>query len=232
MAADELPIQSGSVEEVTFSLSDPAYPFVGLSATADCAVELARMLPRDGDRYAEYFHVAGASPETVLELAAAFEAIEATCLLRRADGGLFEFVVSAACPARSLAERGALPTVVKGVEGRGRIVVEILPSYDASEIVGEFLEAEPDASLVAKRTKDHPVPLFTRREVEAAIEVHLTDRQREVLRTAFEMGYYDRPRETTGDEIADDLGISSSTFSQHIRAAERNVLGLLYEEEF
>lgn len=48
----------------------------------------------------------------------------------------------------------------------------------------------------------------------------LTDRQREVLQTAAEAGYYQIPRETTHEEIAEDLGCSESVVGQHLRRAE------------
>lgn len=48
----------------------------------------------------------------------------------------------------------------------------------------------------------------------------LTDRQQEVLQVAFEAGYYEIPRETTHQEIADELGCSKSVVGQHLRRVE------------
>ncbi|QLH77368.1 helix-turn-helix domain-containing protein [Halosimplex rubrum] len=58
----------------------------------------------------------------------------------------------------------------------------------------------------------------------------LTDGQLEVLVTAYRTGYFERPRETTGAEVAADLDISPSTFSQHLRAAQRKLLTALFAE--
>jgi DNA-binding CsgD family transcriptional regulator len=52
----------------------------------------------------------------------------------------------------------------------------------------------------------------------------VTDRQREVVMTAVEAGYFELPRETTLDELASELGISDQTVSEHLRRAQRNVL--------
>ena len=57
----------------------------------------------------------------------------------------------------------------------------------------------------------------------------LTERQGEVLRTAFEMGYYEWPRACTGQDVADELGITPATFSEHVFAAERKILAFLFE---
>jgi predicted DNA binding protein len=48
----------------------------------------------------------------------------------------------------------------------------------------------------------------------------LTDRQREVLETAFEMGYYEVPRRTTHQDIAAALDLSGSTVDEHLQKAE------------
>ena len=52
-------------------------------------------------------------------------------------------------------------------------------------------------------------------------------RQREILNVAFERGYYDIPRETTLEEIADEIGITKTTASNHLRKAERRVIEFL-----
>ena len=52
----------------------------------------------------------------------------------------------------------------------------------------------------------------------------LTDRQLEVLQTAYDMGFYDVPREASIDDIADEIGLDGGTVSEHLQRAERNVL--------
>nr|WP_211290223.1 helix-turn-helix domain-containing protein [Natrinema ejinorense] len=59
----------------------------------------------------------------------------------------------------------------------------------------------------------------------------LTDRQREVLRTAYRMGYFSYPRETTAREVAEALDIAPSTVHKHLVAALGSVLESLYGTE-
>lgn len=218
------------VDEVTFQLTDPAYPFVGLSAISDGQVDLVRMIPRPGGKYGEFFSITGIAPNIVIDTAEEHDHVEASVVTRREDGGLFEFVVDGGCPARCLAKLGAIPLDVYALRGTGRIMAKITPGYDTAEVVGAFLDEHPSAELVAKREQDHPGPLLTERELTQAVDARLTDRQQEVLRAAFDAGYYDCPRATPGADIAAELGVSSATFSEHIRAAESNLLALLYEE--
>ncbi len=52
----------------------------------------------------------------------------------------------------------------------------------------------------------------------------LTERQREVLRTAYRMGYFERPRDANASTVADALDISASTFAEHLAVAQRKLL--------
>jgi hypothetical protein len=52
----------------------------------------------------------------------------------------------------------------------------------------------------------------------------LTDRQAEVLETAFEMGYFEYPRDSNATEVADALDIRPSTFTEHLSAAQSKLL--------
>lgn len=53
----------------------------------------------------------------------------------------------------------------------------------------------------------------------------LTARQREVIETAWAMGYYEVPKEVSADDIATELNLDSSTVNEHLQRAERNLLG-------
>ncbi|AGB14837.1 putative DNA binding protein [Halovivax ruber XH-70] len=58
----------------------------------------------------------------------------------------------------------------------------------------------------------------------------LTDRQRAVLREAVEAGYYRTPREATLGDVADRLGVASSTASDVLHRAEDHVIHWFAEE--
>ena len=57
----------------------------------------------------------------------------------------------------------------------------------------------------------------------------LTQRQEEVLERAHEMGYFEHPRDVTAGDVADRLGIATSTFTEHLAAAQRKLLDDLLE---
>ena len=58
----------------------------------------------------------------------------------------------------------------------------------------------------------------------------LTEKQREVLITAYKLGYYDIPRRINSDQLAEKLGIVNSTLVEHLRKAERRLLAQVLEQ--
>jgi len=52
----------------------------------------------------------------------------------------------------------------------------------------------------------------------------LTDRQKMTVDTVVECGFFKWPREHTGVEVAEKMGISQPTFNKHLRATERKIL--------
>lgn len=56
----------------------------------------------------------------------------------------------------------------------------------------------------------------------------LTERQREVLQTAVDLGYYREPRGATHDEIAAATGVSETTVGEHLRKIEATVFSSLH----
>ena len=58
----------------------------------------------------------------------------------------------------------------------------------------------------------------------------IEEKQREVLITAYKLGYYDIPRRINSDQLAEKLGIVNSTLVEHLRKAERRLLAQVLEQ--
>jgi hypothetical protein len=52
----------------------------------------------------------------------------------------------------------------------------------------------------------------------------LTDRQHEALRTAYEMGHFEIPRQASLEEIATELDVSASSVSERLRRAQTRLI--------
>ena len=56
----------------------------------------------------------------------------------------------------------------------------------------------------------------------------LTDKQLEILCTAYLLGYFEQPAKIGADELARRAGLSRSTLTEHLREAESKVMANLY----
>jgi hypothetical protein len=63
----------------------------------------------------------------------------------------------------------------------------------------------------------------------AAVETRLSDRQREALTTALDIGYYDIPRKASHEDVAAAIDCAPSTAAEHLRKAESKVLRAVFE---
>lgn len=229
MPGDDSFKAGNSVVEVEFLIDDPAYPFISATESKDCLIELTGMVPRSENRYGEFFRITGIGSDQVQDLAGSYETLEVYLLRESESGGLFEFLVSGDCPAFTLAELGALPREAISLNGEGRIRAEIPPRYEASTVIETFLDENPGAEFVSKQHRNSVSPIFTESTLDQLLDSCLTERQDEVLRAAYDAGYYEWPRECSGKEVAKELDISSATFSEHIHAAERKLLAALID---
>ena len=99
---------------------------------------------------------------------------------------------------RSLVARTDRPSL-------GRAVDEIETAYDAD------VEVVRVRAVAADGTDDRPAD-------------RLSPRQREAFGLARARGYYGYPRESTARDLAAELGVSKTTFLEHLRKAEAKLL--------
>ncbi|ESP88489.1 helix-turn-helix domain-containing protein [Candidatus Halobonum tyrrellensis] len=66
-------------------------------------------------------------------------------------------------------------------------------------------------------------------DVESSAGARLSHDHWEVLEAAYEAGYYERPREVTVTELAEELGVPRSTVQYRLRTAEDTVLSRFIE---
>lgn len=99
--------------------------------------------------------------------------------------------------------------------GRGSVKMTVIGDHD---MVREAMDELPEGLSVSVDEVGAYAP--DRRDMLSM----LTDRQLEVFQKAVELGYYEIPRRTTHEEIAEHLECAPSTVDEHLRKAESRVL--------
>lgn len=223
---------AGRSVELELQTRDRGCFFVEASAAVGCRVSLEQFVHRSDGRLLEYFTVEEADPDRVLSMAEAADAIaDARLVNEGVDEGLFEFIVSGVCVTTTLADTGAIARSVSADRGVGHVVADVPAHVNTRQVVERFQETHPDSELLACRDSEERVPIRTSRGACAALADRLTEKQLEVLRTAYLSGYFDWPRRSSAEECAAALGIAQPTFSQHIRAAQARLVGGLFDDD-
>lgn len=221
-------ILSDTVIELEFEITDPRSIVVNLSDQLDCQCQLEGTAPTKGGNFVHYVRIEDTdrSAEDVLEVARAMDNVEEYRIISEHDTGFVLEVIKTESPPRTLLDIGARTRTCIGTNGTAQVIAEAPQGANIREIVNAYQRAY-GATLVAKREFDRPVK--TADEFSRAADDQLTERQKTAIESAYLAGYYEWPRRSTAEEIADSLDISSSTFHEHLRVAERKLLSALIE---
>ncbi|WP_255150429.1 bacterio-opsin activator domain-containing protein [Halorarius halobius] len=216
-----------AVLELEFEGSGADSLFAEASAALDCHIRVEGLVPLEGGSLLYYVTVSGVPPAEALSTVEA-AATSARLIADYSDESLLEVTADGDSLPGALVDWGANLTdlVVEG--GHVRAVCEVAPSVDVRELATGITEAYPTVDMVAKREVERSVdtPLEFRR----AIEERLTSKQRSVLQAAYHAGYFDWPRGSTAEELADSIGVSSPTLHNHLRRAQRKLLAAFFED--
>jgi PAS domain S-box-containing protein len=219
---------SDTAVELEFQVDSDTSGFAQLSSELDARFSLEGVVPVSDDRLIEYVAVEDASAERVAERLAEMGATE-ECRVVTADDeeGLLELELSWS-GVKQLLKAGTLVKSARAEDGVVRYVAEASPDAEVRDVVDSFRTAYPESELVSKQEVDRPVS--TTQEFRQTLEEDLTDKQRTALQAAYFAGYYEYPRASTGEEVADSLGVSSPTLHQHLRAAQRKLVGTFLDQ--
>ncbi|MHC3381305.1 helix-turn-helix domain-containing protein [Haloarcula sp. H-GB5] len=101
-------------------------------------------------------------------------------------------------------------------KGNGWLVRLLLPDREALNTIWEYAN-ENDISLDI-------IEIYGNTDTGGESSYGLTDEQRIALTTAYENGYFGEPRDISLNEVADEIGLSSTAMSGRLRRGMRNLI--------
>lgn len=122
------------------------------------------------------------------------------------------------CIVRALIDHGL---IVEGLQ-YGREATTVSGSVVGREVLQGVMEAA-GGTVGVKLTRVYPLEAEAREG--SGRQWDLTPAQEECIRTALEMGYFEIPRETSSEAVADELGIGKSAFLERLRRGEAALFG-------
>ncbi|MFQ3318212.1 MAG: PAS domain S-box-containing protein [Natronomonas sp.] len=153
---------------------------------------------------------------------------ELTAIDEDLDGTRFEIRLSEPPLLSAVASLGGSVERAVFEDGDFRMTVHVPGGVDVRTVIDAVQDMMPEANALARRqvTKsDAPSE-----RVDRTLSTELTDRQRTALEAAYYAGFFEWPRDSSGEDVAESLDIASPTFHQHARAAENKIFGALFDE--
>ncbi|WP_135854295.1 GAF domain-containing protein [Halorussus salinus] len=228
-AENKKALLSDSVVEVEFEIRDGDGFFARVPREEGGTFSLEGVTMTTDGSFVYFMTVEGLEPDRVRERATEAPDVEQVRLVNEHDdGNLFEFVYTGPSPLRTLGEHGGTLVDVEFDADGGRSVVELPRKADVRSVVESIQDAIPGTDVVAQRERERPDQ--TVQEFQSALEDDLTERQRSALDAAYYAGFFEWPRESTGEEVSDSLGVSAPTFHQHLRVGERKLLSAFLDD--
>jgi len=218
---------SDAVLELEFHVGTVAEDLVAVAADSGYSVEFEDVV-NSNDALVAYGRTAERFWPEFCEAAEESDSVDAVRHLT-SDGEetRFELVTTAAQSlASAVATHGGRITAASITHSELRFVLEFPQGRDKHQLVELVQEHCPGATPGAQRTVQRSEADTDYRSV---FQNRLTEKQQTALKTAFLGGYFDWPRTSTGEEIADQLGIAPATFSQHLRVAEQKLFDAVFD---
>lgn len=212
--------------ELTFRLEESESVVSRLATSLDCEITVGSVLSRPDDRWLVYFTAADIAPETVVETARQYTAVESIEHIRPAnEGQLFGLTQDTLSGLEFLAEKGATITSITATPSQTDMTVTVPQSVHVRSFIQLYTTRYPSAELVRRQQVS---------EADAGIahdnlRNELTDQQQTAVEAALEGGFFAWPRDKTGEEIADSLGVTAPTFHRHLRVALEKILSEVFE---
>jgi predicted DNA binding protein len=200
----------------TIAVTTPVCPLSELSEAASATVDSVRanLCPSEQD---------GSTVEFSMETDTN-PAVELTPLFSHGSTNRYRLTLDEGvnCPCQCLAQFGCPVSRYVAEHGTLTLVFHAADYDQLRAVVTELRDRFPEVDI--RRFIESPAEESS----EGGVLVDrgkLTARQREVLETAYERGYFDSPRRSNATEVAAELDINPSTFREHLAAAESKVLG-------
>jgi hypothetical protein len=218
---------SDEVIELDVRIRD-VFDALGVDASPPATIRVDQTVPLGDGRFLAYGETTEEGLATLRALVDAVPHWEAVTARERDGAAGFELrLVDPPVLSAVAALGGALET--SAIEdGDYRMRVRFAPGTDVRAFLEEIRESYPGAELLKQRqvTRRTEADDGSPRDPTA----DLTDRQRAALQVAFHAGFFEWPRDASGEDVARVLDVAPPTFHQHLRKAQQKVFGSLLSD--
>ncbi|MFB6165795.1 MAG: bacterio-opsin activator domain-containing protein [Haloarculaceae archaeon] len=211
------------VTEVTVQLHGDGSFVAGLSTAVGGPVTVEAAVFQADESFLHYATAADADADAVRAVADADPDVEHCRIVTdHEDACALAFALSAPGLYQTVSDHGGRVQSFEATDGAATATVELPASSDTYEVLEALRRRFADVSLLAQREAERSVQ--TRQQFRETLTDRLSERQHAALEIAYYAGYFDWPRESTGEEVAASMDVTPPTFHKHLRLAERKLV--------
>ncbi len=212
-----------TVTELTFGVDSKDAPLPATAVALSCTFELNGVVPVE-EGILCYVVARDTTPDAVFDRTDTTDAVVNSRFVGENNTECLLELTLRRSPIRTFTATGGRVRSYTVDPKRGQLVGEVSTDTDVRGVVERLTDSFPGVYLKAKRQGERTVTTDT-----GLVET-LTDRQAAVLRSAYFGGYFEWPRDSTAEELADSLGVSSPTLHHHLRIAQQKLLRAIIED--
>jgi len=212
---------SDEIVELEFEISD-VFDALDFDAAATDAIRLEEAVMIDDDEFLFFGRTTPEGSETVEQMVEEIPFYKSVSFSGDGEEIGFRMRVSEPPVMSVITSIGGTIEEAEIRNGDYRLRVHLSPTADTRKVTDAMQSHYPDVTLLKRRqlTKQRDDP-----EHDAtAMTEDLTDRQQAALEAAYYAGFFEWPREASGEDVAASLDIAPPTFHQHLRKAEEKIL--------
>ncbi|MFD1514186.1 bacterio-opsin activator domain-containing protein [Halomarina rubra] len=216
-----------SVTRVEFDVEDPTFVLSRLADAAGCELTYRGGVQQTEHGSDIFVGVERAPVDAVVTAASSLVSVEGVQPISSDEsGGVVRLRVAQPFLALGLADHGAVVQRVTAGEDGTTVLVDVPETVDVRHITRLLSNSVAGVNLRSKRTLEES----STRDLHSRFLEQVTDRQLEVVQTAYYSGFFESPRESTGEDVAAALDISPAAFYRHSRTVQRKLFSTLFDE--
>lgn len=206
-----------------FEVTDPGCVLLCFARDTGCSFRVEGVVPRqeEGEEAAVFVTIDSEASDQLMDTLQASLVVREPTRVEGETETRVRFVLTEPFIGSYAANFGFKLQKVTATEGGVHAVVACPPTMSTAYVVTVFSNVFTDSTLTAVSPDRR---LSAAAAMSEGVFDSMTDRQREALETAYNHGFFQWPRESTGEDVAAEMGVSSSTFHRHLRLAMEHLL--------
>lgn len=220
-------LSTDAVVELELASTDERSVLARLAAELDGPVEVEGLVPTADEVHLAYIDVPAAPVDLAVDV---FERLgQQIRVVQDGAGTMIEWTVSDDVLLGELVRTGGNVDDARADVTGATYRLTLPTSADVRRVVDRITSTYPETHLVSKHERDRVRD--TPQELPGKTIEDLTERQSQVLEAAYRSGYFEWPRGSTAEDVAEGFDITAPTFHAHLRKAEKGIMDQLFSSD-